>query len=239
MTGIDIFGSALAGLQATAGAITRLTQPDRLRPAIMIILVVIVAIAGPPIVRAVADTAGPDLQDWRAHELLVIALAGLGAVATTQVRSRLAALAVLGLVGTGLSLIFMLFSAPDLALTQVMVEVLLVVLLVMVLVRLPRVVRRSGRASRWRDAVVAAAVGITMTFFVLAATSAMRDPQLSQRFLADSGPLAHGRNVVNVILVDFRALDTLGEITVLALAGLGVASLLRNWRPADDEEGSA
>jgi multicomponent Na+:H+ antiporter subunit A len=108
-----------------------------------------------------------------------------------------------------------------------MAETLSVVVLVLVFFRLPRTWRRSGWAPRLRDGVLAGGVGVAMALFVLSAARVLPDLAVSRYHLAESIPQAYGRNVVNVILVDFRAMDTLGEITVLAVAGLGVYALMR------------
>ena len=91
----------------------------------------------------------------------------------------------------------------------------------------PQVVERSSRPTRWRDAAISIAIGLMITVLTFSAAMNPTNSRLRD-FYADAAPaLAHGRNVVNVILVDFRALDTLGEITVLATAAIGVAALLR------------
>ena len=89
------------------------------------------------------------------------------------------------------------------------------VVLVLVFARLPRLVRRSGVAQRFRDLVIAGALGVAMALLVLASAAVDLDRQASSYYLAEAAPEAKGRNVVNVILVDFRALDTLGEIAVV------------------------
>jgi len=133
----------------------------------------------------------------------------------------------LGVVGYATALIFILFGAPDLAMTQFMIETLTVILLVLVFYHLPRFAHISSTPSRVRDVIVSLAGGALVTVMVLAALREQFYPPISSYFVENSLPMAHGRNVVNVILVDFRALDTLGEITVLALAGLGVYALLK------------
>jgi multicomponent Na+:H+ antiporter subunit A len=92
---------------------------------------------------------------------------------------------------------------------------------------LPRFAVLSPPRARLRDGVIALLAGGMMTIFVMIATSVQFHPSISDYFAANSVPLAHGRNIVNVILVDFRALDTLGEITVLGVAGIGVYALLK------------
>lgn len=163
----------------------------------------------------------------RFHEVAT-ALLILGATAMAlRTPSRLAAVAALGVVGYGVALTFVWFGAPDLAMTQFAVETLTVMVLVLVLYRLPRFSRFSSRAGRLRDAIIAGAVGLVMGVFALAAASLPAATHVSDYFVANSLLLARGRNIVNVILVDFRGLDTLGEITVLATAAMGVYALLK------------
>ena len=127
-----------------------------------------------------------------------------------------------------MALIFVLFGAPDLAMTQFLVETLTVILFVLVFYHLPELPDRvrAGRpggatpSSRWPP-------GPLMTALVLVGTPENFDPPISAYFAEHSVPRGHGRNIVNVILVDFRGLDTLGEITVLSVAAVGVYALLK------------
>jgi multicomponent Na+:H+ antiporter subunit A len=151
-------------------------------------------------------------------------------------KSRLAAIAALGVVGYGVALIFVLFGAPDLAMTQFLVETLTVILFVLVFYHLPEPRAVSEQVARWRDAALAVAVGAVMTALVLVSTPE-HYPPISAFFVENSVPRGHGRNVVNVILVDFRGLDTLGEITVLSVAAVGVYALLKLRRRAQPESG--
>ena len=176
------------------------------------------------------------LDEMRAHEVLAAVAMVVGAVLVVRARSILFAVASLGLVGYGLALLFLFFGGPDLALTQFAVETLAVILFVLVLRRLPPLKSLSSPAKRTRDAVVALAGGATMTGIVVATAAAYHPAPLKTYFSEASVPLAHGRNVVNVILVDFRALDTLGEITVLAVAALGVMGLMRLRGRAPEED---
>jgi multicomponent K+:H+ antiporter subunit A len=153
---------------------------------------------------------------------------------------RLAAVIMVG--GTGLitCLTFAWFSAPDLALTQITVEVVTLVLILLGLRWLPRrfemdaSLRRTvrARARRVRDALIAVIVGLGMASLVFAVLTRPRMIDLSRFFVEHSLPQAGGGNVVNVILVDFRAFDTFGEITVLGIVALTVYALLRRFRPA-------
>ena len=150
----------------------------------------------------------------------------VSALFASSTRSRLGAVASMGVMGFSVALIFILFSAPDLGITQILVETLTVILLVLVLFRLPGFIRLSSPLERGRDIVVAIFAGVLMTLLILAATELQFFEPISSGQIARSVPEAHGRNIVNVILVDFRALDTLGEIFVLALAAIGVYSMI-------------
>jgi multicomponent Na+:H+ antiporter subunit A len=175
-----------------------------------------------------------DWSDLRFYEVGLAVLILLATLAAILLKSRLAAIAALGVVGYGVALVFVLFGAPDLAMTQFLVETLTVILFVLVFYHLPESRDVSGRAARWRDAALAAAAGAVMTAFVLVGTPDIYPP-ISEYFVARSVAEGHGRNVVNVILVDFRGLDTLGEITVLSVAAVGVYGLLKLRRRANQE----
>jgi multicomponent Na+:H+ antiporter subunit A len=161
--------------------------------------------------------------------VVVLALIGLAIVVLAP--TLLVAILALGVQGTAVALLYLLAGAPDLSFTQFMVETLSVVVLALVMVRLrlgDYVRRTAGVAAR--DAVLAIACGGGVTAVLLAILARPFDPRLSDFFTASAVALAHGRNVVNVILVDFRALDTLGEITVVMTAGVAVVALLAAGR---------
>ncbi|KAA0874215.1 putative monovalent cation/H+ antiporter subunit A [Nitrincola tapanii] len=164
------------------------------------------------------------------HELILALILLSAAVAACITASRLGAVAAMGAVGYSVALVFVLFSAPDLAITQILVETLTVLLLVLVLFRLPSFTRLSTPAERGRDALVAILCGGLMTLLIMITIDVQLFPPISDYMIEQSQPLAYGRNIVNVILVDFRALDTLGEIFVLALAALGVYAMIK-FRP--------
>ena len=169
------------------------------------------------------------------HEWLAAGIIVAGALTVTVTDSRLGAVVALGTVGYGVSLVYILYGAPDLAMTQFCIETLAIVLFVLVLYRLPLFTLLSTPVVRLRDAGMAASIGGLMTLLMLYVLAQPLVPHVSDFFLANSLPVAHGRNVVNVILVDFRALDTLGEIVVLAVAALGVFGLMQSRR--SDGEG--
>jgi len=163
--------------------------------------------------------------------LVLGALIVAGAIAACLLRDVIAQLMAAGLVGFGVGLLFLALGAPDLAFTQFTVEVIAVVLILGVLARLAFRRPDQRRREEWRrDAAVAGLVGVSGALILLAVLSVPFDTSLPDWMGAAAWPEAKGRNVVNVILVDFRALDTLGEIAVLAIAALSAAVLFRRMK---------
>jgi multicomponent Na+:H+ antiporter subunit A len=167
--------------------------------------------------------------DWAAYDLLMVCLVGimmLAAVLAVAARSYITVLVALGVVGFGVALIFAYYGAPDLAITQLLVETLTVVLFMFVVMRLPSLKTLSSRFTRVRDGILATVFGGLITVLLLKAVNIQFDHAISETLAAMSYPEAKGKNVVNVILVDFRALDTMGEIVVITVAALGIAALV-------------
>ena len=155
----------------------------------------------------------------------------IGALITTVTSSRIAAMAALGVVGIGVAMIFIVFGAPDVAITQLMVETLVVVLVAVALLRLPVLDPKGTTDHRPKDAMLALGVGAVVTLVLLTVLDTPLDRRLTDFFETASWPEAFGRNIVNVILVDFRALDTFGEIAVVVIAALSAYALLRTTDP--------
>ena len=230
-----VFWATVTGVLSFAKRTTRIVQNGSLPVYLMIILgVTAIASAAP------AFWAVDDLPDWIGtwvHVPIAILILG-GTVGATVVRRRIAAALLLGAVGFAMAGFYVSYGAPDLALTQFAIETLATVLFVLVLRFLPR------RFSDTKAAilgpirlVVSVAIGVCVFVLALAATGAREDvagPSVSEEMLERSVPDGKGSNVVNVILVDFRGLDTLGEITVLLVAGLGVVALARAARRPGD-----
>jgi multicomponent Na+:H+ antiporter subunit A len=116
----------------------------------------------------------------------------------------------------------------DLAITQILSETLIVVMFVLILQRLPFFAQLSRKSSKLRDLAIALVFGGAMTVVSLMAINVNFSSPISEFFMANSYKKAFGENVVNVILVDFRALDTMGEVTVLVIAAMGVAALFKS-----------
>ncbi|MEX1297137.1 MAG: hydrogen gas-evolving membrane-bound hydrogenase subunit E [Candidatus Limnocylindrales bacterium] len=180
--------------------------------------------------------------DWELYpwEAIIAAIIAGGAAVAVTTRTRLGAVTALGVVGYGIALVYVLYSAPDLAIAQILVETLTVLLFVLAFYHMPKFGVEAERRTRLRDGAVAVAGGVLVTVFVLAASSTETEP-VSTFFSENSFPLAKGRNVVNTIIVDFRSLDTLAEVAVLAIAGFGVYALLklRSRQRGADEDGEA
>ncbi len=227
------YEALMVGMVAIAGWQTRMLQNGHIRNYLVMTLLVLVGLVG----HALLFRHTLELDFALAvyfHEAVVAGLMIAGAVAACVMRSRLAAVAALGVMGFSIALTFVLFSAPDLAITQLLVETLTVILLVLVLFRLPRFATLSTPIERLRDLAVASLTGGLITLLMLSVLSGERLPRISDYLVANSQPLGHGHNIVNVILVDFRALDTLGEMFVLALAAIGVHAMLRFHAEAYD-----
>jgi len=159
----------------------------------------------------------------------------LGGVFACVLRNRLVLLLASGLVGYGSAVFFLFSGAPDLAFTQFTVETVFVVVVAGVLLRLKRVGHANSlNEARWRPgaALLAAGFGLALTALLMLSLGNTFDPALTQFFSERSVPEAHGRNVVNVILVDFRALDTMGEAAVVVLSFLAALPLLGLLREA-------
>jgi multicomponent Na+:H+ antiporter subunit A len=176
-----------------------------------------------------APTAG-----WPAFDAPSLAVAGacaglvVAAIAVCVVRDSFVLLLASGLVGLGCALIFLFLGAPDLAFTQFAVEVAFVVVIAAILLRVRRLdLEPAGPQPFWPRALVGVAFGALSAALLLVAVAAPFDASLAQYFAERALPEAHGRNVVNVILVDFRAVDTLGEIAVVAVSFVAALPLLR------------
>ena len=161
---------------------------------------------------------------------LTVCVTAAGAVVALNTRSRIAAITGLGTVGIGVAVIFIYFGAPDVATTQLMVETLAAVMFAIAALRLPAIAERRSRSRRGVHAVVAAVIGICVTVTILSINAQPLDRQITSYFEENSYALAHGLNIVNVILVDFRAFDTFGELIVVLLASFGAMAVLKRRR---------
>ncbi|EMA46363.1 NADH dehydrogenase (quinone) [Halococcus morrhuae DSM 1307] len=229
------YDKAVYGLERASGlALPRIqTGQFRTYAAWMLGVTSLLALAG-YLAAGISVPAFSDLS-ITAPVVIVLLVAIVGAAAVTRAPSHIAGVLTLSVLGFMVALFYVLSSAPDLALTQLVVETLVLVIFLLVLDRLPAFYGDADRGKVARDAVLAGGVGLTVTISVLVATAG--SPDAIARFFVERAPVpaehgsiladfGGGSNIVNVILVDFRAFDTMGEISVVAMAALGVLTLV-------------
>ncbi len=243
LDGKRAFDFVQTALSTGSERLMRLLVSRRLQ--VQLLLIVVFALAA-VLLPLTADRAGwtlarPSLPDPAFALLWLVGGACALGTAYKAKRHRLAALVLSGGTGLATCLTFAWFSAPDLALTQLTVEVVTVVLLLLGLRWLPRRndasapdIPTSTRLRRWRDRSIALLAGGGLGSLAYIMLTRPAGEGISPFFLEQALPLGGGLNVVNVILVDFRGFDTLGEITVLGIVALTVYALLRRFRPAPE-----
>ncbi len=227
--GKAVFEFAVSEIEKLAHRFTEWLENGSLQRYATLLVVSVIAVAVMPLAENGFHIGENGLSpvDWptgiAAGVLVVSALA-----TAFWHRERFYALVLLSVVGLVVALTFARFSAPDLAMTQLSVEVVTIVLLMLALYYMPSwTPMESSQGRRIRDALIALAAGTGMTLITLAMLT-QPFSSISEFFLENSKPGGGGTNVVNVILVDFRGFDTLGEITVLAIAALGIYAMLKN-----------
>jgi len=221
------YDKMMDGIVSVSDWQTRVLQSGYLRFYIMFVILTTAVMVG--VTAQIYDVSvGPlAIADLRLYEMAIVVIMAFSALYAVLTRSRLGAVAALGSFGFTVALVFVLFSALDVGITQILVETLTVILLVLVLFRLPGFLGLSSWWIKLRDATVALAAGGMVTLLILSTHNAREFDPIAQELVEWSVPEGYGRNVVNVILVDFRTLDTLGEIFVLALAAVGVYAMIR------------
>lgn len=236
--GRRLFHFNVEALFALARRFTEAVANGSLQRSLFSLLMVAMLLAGWPLLGQIGDllaaTGEPrsmPILGWMLWALLVGGTIGVLIVHS----KRLTALIVIGVVGLSVSLMFAYMSAPDLALTQLLVEMVTIAMMMMALNYLPKqskVMRRPLR--KIRDVVISLVAGGGMALLAYLMMLTPLDT-ISGEFLVRSLPEGFGRNVVNVILVDFRGFDTFGEITVFGMAGLFVHAMLKWSRLEPDE----
>lgn len=223
----DLFQACLSGLGHLASWQTRILQPGQPSRYLLALFtgVTLLLVSGLP---GLPGPAAVKVLDLRFYEPVLAAVLAVAVITTLLSRSRMLAVAALGVAGFVTTLLFMLYSAPDVAKTQLLVETLVVIFLVLVMRRLPRLttVPGHGPVRRLVHAGIALAFGTGVAWLLFTISAGSLDPTLAEFFAENSLPGGHGRNIVNVILVDFRALDTLGEIVVVVAAAVASVALL-------------
>ncbi len=222
------FDQAMGGTIAFASAVTRIVQPGRMDIYMTAVMLLVAAALLVPMFVFGELPRWPHWPELYGYEWTVIVIALIGLAAVLYAKNRLTAIVSLGIQGFAVALLFMLMGAPDLSFTQFMIETLSVVILALVMTRLrlePRDHRPAGQ--KLADMTVAALAGTGFGLALLKVTQVPFDDTLTRFFNEHSVAIAHGRNIVNVIIVDFRGFDTLGEIAVVMVTGLAVLALIR------------
>lgn len=222
----DLYRRLIGWMEKLALWVTSRTQRGSLPFYQSVIYLVLVAGVGLAVIEN--DTWNIDFQLYAAPlDFIVAAVLIVVAIAATRAQKRFTAVVVTGVSGYAMVAFFAFTGAPDLALTQVLVETITIVVFVLVLRRLPaRIGQSTGRFTpAWR-AIIGGAVGVTVMLVVLIAAGVRVSDPVSVDFGQLAYELGHGKNIVNVTLVDLRVWDTLGEISVLVAAGTGIAGLI-------------
>ena len=229
ITGDWAYEAAMGGIARFSTALTRRMQSGIQRRYILTVFATLALSVGVTLVVKDAIQLPSKVPSATFVEWALVAVIAASVLTIIMTSSRLLAICALGVVGTAVSLVFLLRGAPDVAMTQLIVETLVVVIVAIVLLKLPdfRSEIRQPLLERWRDAGVAVAVGTVATLVLLSVTARPPQLELTEYFESMAVPGGYGRNIVNVILVDFRAMDTLGEISVLVLAAAAVCALIR------------
>jgi len=222
----DAYGAVMGSIDRTAARTTGLTQRGSLPFYLGVILTVFVFVIG--LALALNRTWPSDIRLWDYPAQLAIGLVMIiGAFAATRATKRFQAVVLVGVTGFGMSAIFALQGAPDLALTQILVETMTLVAFVLVLRRLPaRLGERNGTAHPGVRAAIGIGVGIVMALVAVVALGARSELPISVEWPELAYTQGHGSNTVNVVLVDLRGWDTMGELSVIIAAATGVASLI-------------
>jgi len=245
LDGRRTFDRVLSALDVAADRVLEACGSQRLQPQLLLLVCAAVAAGLLPLAAGPAWTPRGGQAADPAFALLWALGAACALAAAVQAKyHRLAALMLLGATGLAVCLTFAWFSAPDLALTQMAVEIVTTILLLLGLRWLPkRMPPEAGTAGaaapaavlrRGRDIAIAAGAGAGMSALSYLVLTLPPGQSIASYFLTHALTYGGGTNVVNVILVDFRAFDTLGEITVLGAVALTVYALLRRFRPAEE-----
>lgn len=232
----------MRSLDRLAVEVTGATQRGSLPIYIAVILLVMVVVPGVALLRVDFDWDALHWWDTPAQAIVGLVMI-LAAIAAARARRRLKAVILTGVVGYGAALLFVIHGAPDLGLTQTLVETVTVVIFVLVLRRLPMYFSdRPLTVSRYWRVAVGLLVGAAMAAFAFVASSARTEAPVSEGYPEPTVSYGGGYNIVNVTLVDIRVWDTMGEISVLVVAATGVASLIflitgrsGRWRPSLDD----
>ena len=224
-----VYDRMIGGLQAFATVLTKAVQNGYLRNYIMALIslfciFIIYLFWENGLINAVTEVNY--LDNLEIYEFVILALITTALIMLFRTDSRLIVVATIGIIGYSIAFGYTVYSAPDVAITQFLAETLTLILLVLILHQLPKYAFKKYKVPK-KFLFISILFGGLMAMISLIMLSKEIHPEVKDYFLTNSVPLGKGKNVVNVILVDFRALDTMGEISVLAITMIGIIALLK------------
>ncbi|MCG7418306.1 DUF4040 family protein [Microbacterium sp. ACRRU] len=229
---VEAFQRGIIRLGTGVGALTGRDSPA----ANLVVPIVLIALAVLALPAAVPSLAVPPTTDGLLEGTLAVIVA-CGLVVVVRAAYRLTAVIAIGVVGFAVVLWFFLLGASDVALTQLLVEILTVVVMIIVLRRMPRRFPRGPARRRVLAGAAAVASGLVATVATLVFTGQRPLSAVGEYFLSEAETETGGTNVVNTILVDFRAMDTLGELVVLGIGAVAITALLDARTPVEHAAG--
>jgi len=225
----NAYDKIMLGLDVGLNRVSRLYMTGSMRHYLLYMFSSIAAIViGSLFVKNAFTVSFQDISPIRPYEIILVVVLVIGTAITILAKSRLTAIIGLGAVGYTVALFFVIFNAPDLALTQLVIETISVALFLLAFYHLPKLGKREERMRfQLNRAIVSVAVGVMVTLVALSAHSQKLIPTISKYYEETVYSKAGGGNIVNVILVDYRGFDTLFEITVLAIAGMAILAMIK------------
>ncbi|MRX73580.1 Na+/H+ antiporter subunit A [Bacillus lacus] len=223
------YDGGLKGLNTGSERLTKFYMTGFFRDYLAYIFAFMIVILGSTIaIKGAFSYSFDDLAPVGPYEAVIAVVMTLSALTIVFSKSRLSAIIALGAVGYSLSLFFVIFRAPDLALTQLIIETVSVALFLLCFYHLPEFKKVETKMRfKVENFIISAGVGLVVTLIALSANSQQVSDRISNYFIENSYYLAGGKNMVNVILVDFRGFDTLFEVVVLGIAALGIYSMIK------------
>lgn len=224
----NLIESLALGVKRFAFIYTRMMHNGYLRNYFMVIIIFITILTGYRFFTTIPFLLEiRNITHFEAHELIIFIIMVTAIFFTIRAKSKLIAVASMGIVGFATCLIFVLYGAPDLAMTQFTIDTLTVVLFVLILYKLPPFLTFRNNKIITRDAIISLSFGSLIMLIAMESLLFPADKTLSHFYADNAYVLAKGKNVVNVILVDFRGIDTMVESIVLSIAAMGVFGLLK------------
>lgn len=232
-----VYDRSITKIDTTSNKLTGFYMNGSLRTYMMIIITAMVSVTFYVMYRTngmVIDFS--DLANITILEIVLVLAIVIAAVGTIFANQNVAAILILSITGYSVAILFVLYRAPDLALTQLVIETISLILFLLCFYHFPKLKKRTEAAStKVVNLVISIGLGLMMTMIGIASLSSESFEKISTYFIDTSLPIGGGKNIVNVILVDMRGIDTLFEIAVLGIAGLAVFGLIK-FKSDNDKE---